>query len=615
MRLRSLTFRFLLTLAVTAVLPVSVIGLAVVWRARQEVEGGEIRLKLSAPAQRCAQRIGDRLTAMKRVCARLTAIVEDYYDGELAGELELGEEIHKEMNESRQFPFHFVAVVDEVGYIAEFFEPPLSSLRPRPTAVGDAEWFQTMQAEETRIIVWVSRHLSPILFDNPERASLDPDDYSIALAHAVETANGGKGAVLTAISWSLIQSELDAAVEELAGIGGIPSAEAFVLPPARDRYLAHTMRSQYSGPTEPELREASVSLVEWQEAGETRMAQLVQSDNASGFRWWVGIAADPLELTRAVGVFFRGQLLLIAAVAVLVSTWSVYASRLILRPVRRLSTATQQIAEGNFDARVDVDRGGDEIADLGRAFNDMAAEIVRGRERLAQAERDAAWAEMARQVAHEIKNPLTPMRMGADLVIRAFHDGDERWESLSQRLARTVITQTGELSRIADDFRAFAGSHSTSARDEIRATTLLREVEDAFRAAAELRGVELLVSPAQRDEQDVAVWVDPGAMRRVFINLVQNAFDALEGCAEQLPRIEFGCRTSGGKVLFTVADNGPGIEPEARAHLFEPYFTTRTSGTGLGLAICRRVVEEHGGSITFQAGTQGAEFRVSLPKA
>jgi signal transduction histidine kinase len=214
---------------------------------------------------------------------------------------------------------------------------------------------------------------------------------------------------------------------------------------------------------------------------------------------------------------------------------------------------------------------------------------------------------MARQVAHEIKNPLTPMRLSAQLLQRARRDGDPRWPELADRLARTVQAQTDALAAIAAEFRQFAGP-KTSRRERVAIGPLLEEVTGLLRDAAAEQGIAVELRGA--DDGETAVDGDPQELRRVFLNLIQNGLEA------RGTRVRVDAHAEAGHVEVAVTDDGAGVPEEARARLFEPYFTSKSSGTGLGLAICKRIVEAHGGSIALHGSRPGeTTFAVRLPRA
>jgi len=276
-------------------------------------------------------------------------------------------------------------------------------------------------------------------------------------------------------------------------------------------------------------------------------------------------------------------------------------------PVRSLVAATRRIAGGDLAVSVPA-RGGAELGELAGAFNQMAAELQAGRERLAAAERDQAWAEMARQVAHEVKNPLQPMRMAAQLLQRARAEDDPRAPAIADRLARTVLEQTHELDRIAGDFRAFAGV-APAARSVVRLDDWLGELRQQCAGLFAGKVVEVRF---ELGAGDARVSIDRNAMLRVFVNLLQNACEAAPAGAV----VAVVSAVADGRAVVTVVDAGPGFEEAARHRMFEPYFTTKSSGTGLGLAICRRLVEAHGGAIRLVRSEPGhTEFEIALPVA
>jgi len=215
---------------------------------------------------------------------------------------------------------------------------------------------------------------------------------------------------------------------------------------------------------------------------------------------------------------------------------------------------------------------------------------------------------MARQVAHEIKNPLTPMRMSAQLLLKAKRESDPRLQELTERLANTVLQQTDALSRIASEFRNFAGPPSRR-MEQVEIDEVLADVEQFFAAMAEAGGVRLEFA---RGAPGARVEVDRVELRRVFLNLIHNSFAA---CGER-GTIVVSSETEPEKVVLRVADDGTGLDEEARGKLFDPYFTTKSSGTGLGLAICRRTLEAYGGRIELESSCPGRTvFRFELPLA
>ena len=313
------------------------------------------------------------------------------------------------------------------------------------------------------------------------------------------------------------------------------------------------------------------------------------------------------ELFAASNAFERVLLVAILLSIVVLVICALLASRAITAPVKELLNATRRIAFGDLGVKVQAG-GGPELAELGTAFNQMANELAVGREQLAHAERDQAWAEMARQVAHEIKNPLQPMRMTAQLLQRARSDQDPRADQVADRLARTVLEQTAALDRIASDFRSFAGI-SPAQKSLVHADAWLSELREQTARLFEDRALDFEFRGGAGEER---IAIDQGLMARVFVNLVQNAIEA----ASDSVQVRMKSAVVGDTVIVTVTDDGPGVSAEVRDKLFDPYFTTKSSGTGLGLAICRRLVEAHGGAIRLVSTRAGeTEFAIELPIA
>jgi nitrogen fixation/metabolism regulation signal transduction histidine kinase len=318
-----------------------------------------------------------------------------------------------------------------------------------------------------------------------------------------------------------------------------------------------------------------------------------------GFGWIVGVGIDDRDTFATVRelqrVLWGATGLVLGTVVVL----TMLVARRTTRPIRELKEHTLRLAKGDLSARVDV-RSDDELGDLGRAFNSMTSELDESRARLVKAEKDAAWREMARQVAHEIKNPLTPMRMSAQTYLR------KKSDESAERLARTVVEQTDTLARIANDFRHFAAPTGPS-KQRLAGDELLAAAEQLFAGEAAERNLTLLVEPGAAGTR---IEVDRQDLQRVVTNLLRNAFEA---CGPG-GRIELRSQREAERFVLRVIDDGPGVTAQARARLFEPNFTTKSAGTGLGLALCKRIVESWQGTIELESSAPGRTvFRVGIP--
>jgi len=310
------------------------------------------------------------------------------------------------------------------------------------------------------------------------------------------------------------------------------------------------------------------------------------------------------EQARMLAYLFGSLLLLLVA---LVATAALLA-RALAQPVRQLREGLEAVGSGRFDRPVHVSSR-DEIGDLGRTFNAMQAQLAESRERLAQQERQLAWGEMARQVAHEIKNPLTPMKLSVQHLRRAQHDGDAvKFDRLFERVTTTLLEQIDALTRIASDFSAF-GRLPRRRVERLDLRAVAKEAADLMHDEDASATIDLRLP-----HTSLFVEADHEELRRVFINLVKNAVQATHGRDER--RVTVTLMADGPDAVATVEDTGVGIPEALRPRIFEPNFSTKTSGTGLGLAIAKKAVEESGGTIAFETEENvGTTFTLRLPKS
>ena len=275
-------------------------------------------------------------------------------------------------------------------------------------------------------------------------------------------------------------------------------------------------------------------------------------------------------------------------------------------PVNRLTRATGRIARGDLDARI-VARSSDELRRLVDDFNSMAGELQRQQKELQRTHRLEAWAEMARQVAHEIKNPLTPIQLNAEHLRRVHGDRGRPLGAVLDECVNTILTQVRLLRQIASEFSSFASS-PTARPASVGVSELIREAVDPYRAG---------LSDRIRFDVDVpgdlpAVYVDRTLVSRSLVNIVENALHAMPGNGA----LSIVARAVDSSVQIHVSDTGVGMDAEALARAFEPYFSTKTTGTGLGLPIAKRNVEASGGTISVVSERdQGTTVELTLPVA
>ena len=275
-------------------------------------------------------------------------------------------------------------------------------------------------------------------------------------------------------------------------------------------------------------------------------------------------------------------------------------------PVSRLTRATARIARGDFNVHLAA-TSSDELRRLVEDFNRMASELQRQRSELERTNRLEAWAEMARQVAHEIKNPLTPIQLNAEHLRRVHADRGEPLGPVLKECVETILTQVRLLRQISSEFSNFASS-PTARPAVVRVPDLVRDIVDPYRAGLGHR-LEIRVDIP---ESLPPVLVDRALVGRSLTNLVENALHAMPGTGT----LTVSAAAEDGFVAIGVSDTGGGMDPEALARAFEPYFSTKGTGTGLGLPIAKRNVELSGGTIAIDSRRdRGTTVTVRLPAA
>jgi nitrogen fixation/metabolism regulation signal transduction histidine kinase len=296
----------------------------------------------------------------------------------------------------------------------------------------------------------------------------------------------------------------------------------------------------------------------------------------------------------------------------------VLLARGVSKRIDELAAATGRVGAGDLSVRVN-EEGSDELADLARAFNRMLAEVESSRVRIEYLQRIGAWQEMARRLAHEIKNPLTPIQLAVQEVERRYPGGDHAFARLLGTTREIVEDEVGTLRRLVSEFSSFARMPRAELEPGDLAE-LLRQQATRLELGAgegELEDAPSALPTHVRFELDVEVaeapaYMDRQMLGRVLANLIRNAADALAGAAQG--RIALRLGRAGDFWLVDVDDDGPGIDPERRPTVFDPYVTTKAEGTGLGLAIVKKIVVEHGGMVVAQESPWGgARLRVRLP--
>jgi signal transduction histidine kinase len=306
-----------------------------------------------------------------------------------------------------------------------------------------------------------------------------------------------------------------------------------------------------------------------------------------------------------------GTLLLAAAAGVLVV-------RPVTRRIARLVAATRPVAEGDLSVRVALE-GDDEVADLGRAFDRMLEELAQARARTEFLKRMGEWQKMARRLAHEIKNPLTPIQLAVEECHRRYRGDDPDFQRILQTTFEVVEEEVGSLRRLVTEFSGFARLPRATLRPGDLGE-FLREQSARFTAAdgdaderALYAGVDVSFAV---QEGPMPALIDREMLHRVLTNVIRNAAQAIRDAKRSgRGKVRLEARAEGSGYEITVDDDGPGIPEDVAQALFDPYVTTKRDGTGLGLSIVKKIVVDHGGSIEAGKGPLGgARFRIVLPR-
>jgi two-component system nitrogen regulation sensor histidine kinase NtrY len=290
--------------------------------------------------------------------------------------------------------------------------------------------------------------------------------------------------------------------------------------------------------------------------------------------------------------------------AILLSSW---AAARVTRPVEQLAHAAQEVAQGNWNARVDV-LGDDELGQLADSFNRMTTELLGQKERLMQAERVAAWRELARRLAHELKNPLFPLQLTVENLVRARQQNPEQFEEVFRESSRTLLAEIANLKGIVGRFSEFSKMPQPKLQ-AVQVNEVIRGVLQLFQAQLDAPGRAKISCELQLDPHLETVAADAELLHRAISNLVLNAMDAMPDGG----MLSMRTRSNGGNVVIEVADTGAGLTADECAQIFTPYYTSKAHGTGLGLAIVQSVVSDHGGRIHVKSAPgRGTTFVIEL---
>jgi signal transduction histidine kinase len=314
--------------------------------------------------------------------------------------------------------------------------------------------------------------------------------------------------------------------------------------------------------------------------------------------------AKQTELRKEIGDFLAAYINVYVLLIVLAIVVTIMVSRFISRPLQLIRQKLSDTRLGKSNEKIDWRRK-DEIGKLVEEYNLMIDELARSAELLARSERESAWREMAKQVAHEIKNPLTPMKLSVQYLQKAWDEKAPDWEKHLARFTNTIVEQIDSLSQIASEFSDFAKMPAANIEKV--------ELSEVVESAADLYHHHSHISIAiNKPEHPSYVMADRKQLLRVFNNLVQNAVQAIG-------------KKSGGRIIIDITaedefynirifDNGTGITEEQAGKIFSPSFTTKTSGMGLGLALSKSILNSLNATIDFESEPgSGTTFRIKIP--
>ena len=305
------------------------------------------------------------------------------------------------------------------------------------------------------------------------------------------------------------------------------------------------------------------------------------------------------EELKERNAYFFGAYSIVVVLALVLG--SVFANQ-ISKPVRRLIEATRRVGEGEFDYRITSGRT-DEFGKLEDAFNEMTKEIQQKREDLIKYEKELAWKEMAKQVAHEIKNPLTPIKLAIQHLWQAHKDGVNNFSDILKHSVEMVNEQIETLNRIASEFSNFARMPER----KLAAYNVSDVLQESVQLFSKYENVEIKLDVA---DTGLIINADNEELRRAFINILRNSIQAMN----ERGVLTISAKVVGKNVQVEISDDGPGIPEEIKDRIFEPNFSTKTDGMGLGLAIVKKTIDDLNGKIVFSSEKgKGTTFIVQIP--
>jgi len=332
----------------------------------------------------------------------------------------------------------------------------------------------------------------------------------------------------------------------------------------------------------------------------------IRSANATVAYLQLPYFGNEAEYNERIGSLLNIMINVYALIFIAIGLFAVIIARQITAPLSFIQFSLSKTTYGKKNEPIRWDRN-DEIGALVKEYNKMIAALEHSAQRLAQSERESAWREMAKQVAHEIKNPLTPLKLGLQLLDKSWKDKDPKFDQKFERFSKSFVEQIESLSNIASEFSAFAKMPDTRL-ERLNVFEVLTQAVTIFKQMDNVKIIYLA------PDSPFIINADRDQLLRCFNNLLKNAIEAAP--ADRMGIIEISHMITHKNILLTIKDNGNGIPENLREKIFEPNFTTKSSGTGLGLAFVKNSIENAGGKVWFETEIgQGTTFYFSLPAA
>jgi len=425
------------------------------------------------------------------------------------------------------------------------------------------------------------------------RAQLELFAGSPALAEALEARDipvleGQLRAFLERAPHATAVRAFDPESQELAAVAAPPAPDA---EPVRTLEIAQPVSPSGAARPVGEVR-ATYALAEHYILEQQALEEELQTTHN------LAQALEPIQR-----IFIWTYVIIVGVVILATAGIGIFLSRRVTRRINAVVRATRRVGTGDLDFALEI-AAQDEIGDLTSEFNRMVAELRESRSRIQYLERISAWQEMARRLAHEIKNPLTPIQLAVQEITSKYSGDDARYQDLLATAQEVVSEEVGVLRALVKEFSDFARLPAVKPQP----TDLAAFVEEVVKAHSFDEGIAITVqAPASLPP----VAIDRVMLRTALDNLILNAVQAGAEPAE----VTVTLRSEPGRVFLEIADRGPGVPADLKVRLFDPYFTTKREGTGLGLAITKKVILDHNGAIeVLDNPGGGALFRIRLPR-